>query len=467
MVRNYKFKLTFATSLLAVALILLAACGTLEMDVEPTVGRSMETGLGTTTAADSVVAQATQPVREGTPLAGVTPALAEPEPAQLEMGEDGPLLLVGRAMTIDPFEQVVQLLPEGESPLADEFGVINVRISEWAHIADGEGNIVTMEQFGRGVKLELQVTLQKGELIADEVTVLAPGNPPPGENPAMTDVTGMVTPIAESPSPGQTAIQLFELESAGQPLDPGDAVTLRWAYTGELGTICSFQVPRPVNQTCYPSLPPSGEMVVAIPAEARDAIDFTLYVQLPELVETAAVRATLSLKQDCQDGWFYEPEAILECPAGPAVQLRAQAQEFENGMMIRVEDSWLGEAPYIFVWQWYDDACQGQYCAYSEGPLPDTWEPGIPETDLALRPPEGMFQPTRGFGLLWRGDMEIPQMGEPRFLDGLEQLGWATGRVFEFDTRYQCESLNENFGIFNCHLELPDGRLAVLPGQIR
>ncbi len=100
----------------------------------------------------------------------------------------------------------------------------------------------------------------------------------------------------------------------------------------------------------------------------------------------------------------------------------------------------------------------------TEGPLLDSWEPGIPETDLALRPPEGLFQPSRGFGMLWRGEIEIPQMGESRTVDGLSLIGWATGRVFEYDARYQCESLNENFGFFNCHLELPDGRLSVLPG---
>jgi hypothetical protein len=71
-----------------------------------------------------------------------------------------------------------------------------------------------------------------------------------------------------------------------------------------------------------------------------------------------------------------------------------------------------------------------------------------------------LFSPSRGFGLLWDGQIEIPQMGEPRTWDGLGLIGWANGTVYEYDAEYQCSE--ELSGNFICYLSLPDGQIVGL-----
>jgi hypothetical protein len=56
----------------------------------------------------------------------------------------------------------------------------------------------------------------------------------------------------------------------------------------------------------------------------------------------------------------------------------------------------------------------------------DTYTDGEPESDPELVPPEGMEQPLRGFGKLWRDNPDIR-----------EALGWAITPEFGFVTRYE------------------------------
>jgi hypothetical protein len=46
----------------------------------------------------------------------------------------------------------------------------------------------------------------------------------------------------------------------------------------------------------------------------------------------------------------------------------------------------------------------------------DEWREGQPESDPGLQAPEGLEQPIRGFGKLWRETLGGPQAG----------IGWAT-----------------------------------------
>jgi hypothetical protein len=56
----------------------------------------------------------------------------------------------------------------------------------------------------------------------------------------------------------------------------------------------------------------------------------------------------------------------------------------------------------------------------------DNFEEGMPESDPALVPPDGMFQPIRGFGMLWR---ETPNLRDT--------LGWATSEEVGYLANYQ------------------------------
>jgi len=93
----------------------------------------------------------------------------------------------------------------------------------------------------------------------------------------------------------------------------------------------------------------------------------------------------------------------LDCTTGPAIEAAGAFQPFQRGRMF-----WRGDETQIYVVR-----RDGTWDAF-----PDTWSEGQPSADPALVPPEGLSQPIRGFGKVWR-----EQLGGPD-----AQIGWATGR---------------------------------------
>ncbi|MBI3242167.1 MAG: hypothetical protein HYZ49_07730 [Chloroflexi bacterium] len=97
-------------------------------------------------------------------------------------------------------------------------------------------------------------------------------------------------------------------------------------------------------------------------------------------------------------------------PTPNQIGFTAAYQPFERGFMIYVPDR---KAVWVFV---QPDAATprafsaGLWLAYS-----DTFKEGEPETDPALTAPEGLIQPKRGFGKVWRENGPVEAA-----------LGWAT-----------------------------------------
>jgi hypothetical protein len=91
----------------------------------------------------------------------------------------------------------------------------------------------------------------------------------------------------------------------------------------------------------------------------------------------------------------------LGCPTEAEKSVQAAEETFEDGYMFWRED--LGR-----IYALYDDSSTWQSFA-------DTWKEGDPESDPAIVPPAGFYQPVRGFGKVWRE--------EPGVRDN---LGWAT-----------------------------------------
>jgi hypothetical protein len=82
--------------------------------------------------------------------------------------------------------------------------------------------------------------------------------------------------------------------------------------------------------------------------------------------------------------------------------------------------------------------------------LPDEFEDGQPETDPSLVPPSGLYQPIRGFGLIWRNH-SLPAGTPVR-----DRLGWATDREKEIQTAIQCDNRPQDA---ICYLGWPDGKI--------
>lgn len=83
----------------------------------------------------------------------------------------------------------------------------------------------------------------------------------------------------------------------------------------------------------------------------------------------------------------------LGCPTAEATTTDAAVQPFEWGLML-----------------WRADE-QAIYILHVDG----TWDETQPPDDPSLRPPEGLLQPVRGFGKVWREQLGGAQAG----------VGWA------------------------------------------
>jgi hypothetical protein len=101
----------------------------------------------------------------------------------------------------------------------------------------------------------------------------------------------------------------------------------------------------------------------------------------------------------------------LGCPAGEALFVSAAWQFFENGLML-----WRNDLKLIHVlgpdqtWSSKDDL-------WREGDLP---------TDPNIKAPDGLYQPQRGFGIVWREETGVR-----------DALGWGTGQEAGFEATIQ------------------------------
>ncbi|MCU0474832.1 MAG: hypothetical protein MUC99_01735, partial [Anaerolineae bacterium] len=102
-------------------------------------------------------------------------------------------------------------------------------------------------------------------------------------------------------------------------------------------------------------------------------------------------------------------------PTPTVREIYVAEQVFQQGRMFWLEPTrqiWvlLETSPGVGVWQVYDDR-------FAEG---------MAEFDPSIVAPEGLYQPVRGFGLIWRGNPEVR-----------DTLGWATDGEFGYIANYE------------------------------
>ncbi len=114
----------------------------------------------------------------------------------------------------------------------------------------------------------------------------------------------------------------------------------------------------------------------------------------------------------------FTPEAIATpdpFPTRVKASIYVAEQQFEGGWMVWLQPNsqiWLMTVDNagLKVWSVYDD----------------TFSDGQAESDPQIVPPEGLYQPVRGFGKLWRENPEVRL-----------KLGWAVGPETGHTTRYR------------------------------
>ena len=102
-------------------------------------------------------------------------------------------------------------------------------------------------------------------------------------------------------------------------------------------------------------------------------------------------------------------------PTPSVGQVYVADQKFQNGRMF-----WIEPVDQIWV-ALYDDNGDAVWQVYD-----DTFEEGMIESDPSFVAPEELFQPTRGFGKLWRENTPLRN-----------RLGWATETEIGYITTYE------------------------------
>jgi hypothetical protein len=191
--------------------------------------------------------------------------------------------------------------------------------------------------------------------------------------------------------------------------DPGDTITLEWNWSGGTEATIYHLFGGQLSEPWW-TVGPSGTQEYTISSLARNYDRFVLFVNDAEGV---LAQETLEIELRCPDEWFFSPAPDV-CPAGPALVTDGAEQRFQRGVMLwnRAEDRIyvLFEDGGIPAWQAYEDE-------FEEGDL---------ESDPDIEPPPGLYQPIRGFGLVWR---EQPGVRD--------RLGWAVDTETGYETAIQ------------------------------
>ena len=218
---------------------------------------------------------------------------------------------------------------------------------------------------------------------------------------------------------------------------PGESVTIDYEVHANSAALC-LAPPFTQDWTCY-SAPTTGPFTLDIPATTKTNMQFELRA-FSEYNQTVAAGAVLIYCHE--DAWFFGGPPVT-CPAGQPVQTAAAYQQFEHGTMIWLDDGqWWDPGSAIYVL--YSDQNQ-VFDPYPEYSLPDA---SAPTPNVEYEPPEGLYVPESGFGLLWREYSWVRQ-----------RLGWALAPEAGFTATVQREFIQDGS---NLYLLDADNRLLVL-----
>ncbi len=193
---------------------------------------------------------------------------------------------------------------------------------------------------------------------------------------------------------------------------PGEVITLRWSVTGA-GRAYIYRVEPDGSRQRYWVVNADGALSVRVRVTDREFARFVLVAGEGD----DRVERPLNIPLTCPAEWFFSPAPDV-CPAGPSETTISTEQLFQHGRMI-----WLEATGLI-------------YALYADGNMPawetfrDEYVPGqTPEQDEGIIPPPGMFQPVRGFGLVWRDNEDVR-----------DRLGWAVEPEITFEGAVQSAS---------------------------
>jgi hypothetical protein len=260
--------------------------------------------------------------------------------------------------------------------------------------------------------------------------------PRPTSSPQSSPPSATITP--GSPSGNDPVIAFFT--ASPSEIDPGGSVLLSWKASADTITLYPLN---PAGQLASQgtSLSPEGSTTVTTDSSVRNSVSYMLFAT----TGGKSVNASVQIAVRCPDSWFFgNPPAI--CPSSSAILSQAATEHFEHGWML-----WISQTQTIFVL--YDDLISSPRWSS----FPNTWQSNMPDSDPSIVPPPGLYQPQRGFGLVWREE-SAGQPYSPR-----SRLGWATEIESPFTSSFQCDSAYK-YG--SCYLKGPSGETIWLKPEL-
>jgi hypothetical protein len=168
--------------------------------------------------------------------------------------------------------------------------------------------------------------------------------------------------------------------------------------------------------------PPPTQYVIVLTAEPI-IVTATPEETTPETQATATTETVAAQTTTQPAGGQQRPTRTPDAFPTPTVsQIQVAEQSFQNGVMF-----WLEPIGQIWVIVHGEDDTSGVWSVYD-----DEFEEGDVEFDPAIVAPEGLLQPERGFGLLWRSHDEIR-----------DALGWALQPEVGFVSSYEYQPVGE------------------------
>jgi hypothetical protein len=220
----------------------------------------------------------------------------------------------------------------------------------------------------------------------------------------------------------------------------GDSVALSWQATGDRAELCHLGAYGPTG--CQDV--PLTDQRTFVTDEA--SLYYNALVLRAWSGETSALK-TVYVRFLCQNlrSWFM-PDPPEACPQDEALFSFAAGQYFERGLMVWVEET---DTFYVFETTQDENGWQ-RYYSMAQIQLKPGADPG---NRVGGEPPPGLHEPVSGFGMVWRGEAEWPNLPNLR-----ESLGWATAPEYGYDAAYQC-SLSKHPKLWNCYLRGPGGEI--------
>jgi hypothetical protein len=220
---------------------------------------------------------------------------------------------------------------------------------------------------------------------------------------------------ARATAPPKQAPETLSIDSfSAQAVENGDGgriVTFDWQTTGATGVRIFNGATFVRFGAWWTDLPLDGTHTVEIATTVYPNPWMTLFASDAQGNE---VSQELRIDMPCQIEDKFRANSspsVTVCPA-EAIETAAAEQRFDRGFMI-----WLEDVDGGTVLVFYGDGHVNQFA--------DTWQPGQPESDPNITPPDGLYQPVRGFGKVWREN------------DLRDTLGWATEEERGFDGNWQ------------------------------